>query len=129
MDQKKPEDFGIPSMEPIISAIVNNKCDVTLHLGNSHFYNDSNDPGVDNSKNESGFFINRSQDGKPFERIATLPAVTNPDSWEYYHGYRFPINSGWLPLLFRRSMRLVRLPPHRLPCRWMRQIVLQKAGG
>jgi hypothetical protein len=94
LDQKKPEDSVSLPLEPIISAIVNNKCDVTLHLGNSHFYNDSNDPAADNSKNESGFFINRSQDGKPFERIATLPAIIYNNSWEYYNGYKLPEQFG-----------------------------------
>ena len=66
---------------------------VTLNLNSPVFY-DSSDPTVDKSHNESGFFVYRSQDGKPFERIATLPAVTNPVSWEYYHGYSIPDQFG-----------------------------------
>ncbi len=99
LDGKKPEDSASLPLEPVISAKPN-KCAVTLNLNSPVFY-DSSDPTVDKSHNESGFFVYRSQDGKPFTRIATLPAVTNPVSWEYYHGYLIPINSGWLPLQFR----------------------------
>jgi hypothetical protein len=92
MDQKKPDDSVSLPMEPVISAKPN-KCIVTLHLNSPVFY-DSSDPTVDKTHNESGFFVYRSQDGKPFERIATLPAITNPVSWEFYHGYTIPDQFG-----------------------------------
>ena len=92
MDQKKPEDLVSLPREPVIFPKTN-KCVVTLNI-NSPVFSDSSDPTMDKSNYESGFFVYRSQDGKPFERIATLPAVTSSVIWEYYQGYSIPEQFG-----------------------------------
>ncbi len=92
IDQSKPDNSVTLPREPVISTTFS-KCNVILHL-NSPVFSDSNDPAVDSSSNESGFFVYRSQDGKPFERIATLPAVINSVGWEHYNGYQIPDQFG-----------------------------------
>jgi LysM repeat protein len=65
-------------------------CEATLSLS-AHPFNDS---GADGAKNEDGFFLYRSQDGGPFERIATLPAVKDEATWKYKDGYKLSGQSG-----------------------------------
>ena len=92
MDQNKPDDSVSLPREPVIFPKTN-KCVVTLNI-NGPVFSDSSDPTQDKSNYESGFFVYRSQDGKPFERIATLPAVTSFVNWEYEHGYSIPDQFG-----------------------------------
>ncbi len=78
--------------EPTIKGH-NTGCDVNLTL-NYLVFEDSSDPTIDSTKRESGFFLYRSQDGKPFERIDTLPAITNSLAWPYRNGYKLKDQSG-----------------------------------
>lgn len=86
IDKTVPGKTASLPLEPFIKATFSG-CDVTLQLTNITYFSDSKDPLVDTSVNESGFFVYQSQDGKPFKRLDTLPAVTNSVTWQYWDGY------------------------------------------
>jgi LysM repeat protein len=67
-------------------------CELTLFINSADFNNTTN-PGANPSNQEDGFFVYKSLDGEPFQRIATLPAIENAETWKMKAGYSQPNQS------------------------------------
>ena len=87
-DENKPAGGATLPLEPRIKASFSS-CDVKVWLNNGEDFDVSYDPSQDDpDKVENGFFLYRSQDGKPLQRIATLPPIDkNAIDWQYQQGY------------------------------------------